>query len=130
MRRITLTTTGRKTGQPRRATLYAFEDGDGLVVVGSLAGAARDPGWAHTLRAEPAATVGEGRRVRPVRAREVEGDERDRLWELVCAGFPMYRTYQRRTKRLIPLFMLQPVGEDRGASRIGRATRSGDAVTR
>ena len=112
MRQITLTTTGRKSGLPRRATLYGFEHGNGLVVVGSLAGAARDPNWAMNLRVEPAATVGEGRRTHPVRAREVEGDERVRLWELVCAGFPMYRTYQRRTKRLIPLFVLEPAGED------------------
>lgn len=107
MKRISLTTTGRKSGKARTATLYAFEDGDGLVVVGSLGGAAKDPNWAVNLRADPAATIGEGRKERHARAREVDGAERERLWELVCAAFPLYRTYQRRTRRLIPLFVLE-----------------------
>jgi hypothetical protein len=29
----------------------------------------------------------------------------------VCADFPLYETYQRRTKRTIPLFALEPVDE-------------------
>ena len=111
MKQITLVTTGRRTGEPRSATLYAFEDGTGLVVVGSLGGAPRDPDWAGNLREGPAASVREGREERPVRAHEVEGEERDRLWELVCEGFPVYRSYQRRTQRLIPLFVLEPVDE-------------------
>jgi deazaflavin-dependent oxidoreductase (nitroreductase family) len=110
VRRIGLTTTGRKTGKARTATLYAFENVDGLVVVGSLGGAAKDPNWAVNLRANPPATVREGRDERPVRAREVDGAERERLWELVCAEFPLYRTYQRRTQRLIPLFVLEDAG--------------------
>ena len=47
-----------------------------------------------------------------MRASEVEGDERARLWELVGAAFPMYRSYQRRTTRTIPLFILEPVADD------------------
>jgi deazaflavin-dependent oxidoreductase (nitroreductase family) len=112
VRRIALTTTGRKSGKARTATLYAFEDGPDLVVVGSLGGAAKDPNWAVNLRAQPAASIREGRSERPVRAREVGGEERDRLWELVCAGFPLYRSYQRKTSRLIPLFRLEPTVED------------------
>lgn len=34
MEKATLTTTGRKTGKPRSVRLYAFEDGDRLVIVG------------------------------------------------------------------------------------------------
>ena len=45
-----------------------------------------------------------------VRASEVEGSERDRLWRLVVAAFPMYATYQRKTERVIPLFVLETVG--------------------
>ncbi len=109
--RIRLTTTGRRSGEPRSVTLYAFDAGDeALVIVGSRGGAVRDPAWALNLRAEPSATVGLGREERAVRAREVEpGDQRDRLWAFVCEAFPLYVTYQRRTKRLIPLFVLEPV---------------------
>ena len=108
MTRITLTTTGRRTGEPRTVSLYAFEDGPNLVVVGSRGGAAKDPAWALNLRAESRAGVTAGKRGWPVRAREAVGAERDRLWELVCAGFPMYRAFQRKTDRPIPLFALEP----------------------
>ena len=104
---IRLTTTGRRTGRARTVTLYAFDAGsDALVVVGSLGGAAHHPAWALNLRAEPMAVAKVGREERRVVAREVAGAERERLWTLVCAAFPLYATYQRRTKRLIPLFLL------------------------
>ena len=110
---ITLTTTGRLSGTPRSATLYAFADGDRLVIVGSRGGAARNPAWAINLRDEPRARVRVGKVERVVEAREAEpGSERDRLWALVTEAFPMYATYQRRTKRLIPIFVLEPREED------------------
>jgi deazaflavin-dependent oxidoreductase (nitroreductase family) len=110
-RQIKLAATGRRSGKPREVTLYAFDDGDDLVVVGSRGGAAKDPAWVANLRAEPLASVRLGRETREVRAREVHGAEHDRLWELVGEQFPMYRTYQRKTKRKIPLFALEPVDE-------------------
>lgn len=106
---ITLTTTGRTSGIARPATLYAFEDGDRLVIVGSRGGAAHDPAWVSNLRAEPRATVTIGRApARQVRAIAVGTEDRDRLWNLVCSTFPLYATYQQRTKRTIPLFVLVP----------------------
>jgi deazaflavin-dependent oxidoreductase (nitroreductase family) len=109
--RITLATTGARTGAPRSATLYGWEDGDRLVVVGSLGGAARNPAWVHNLRAHPRATVIAGRRTWEADAAEVpEGEERERLWRLVVDAFPLYATYQARTRRMIPLFVLTPVG--------------------
>ena len=111
-RQITLVATGRRSGTPRPVTLYAFDDGQNLVIVGSRGGSAKDPAWAANLRDNPVATVRIGREDREVRAREVEGRERDRLWELVVADFPMYSYYERKTKRVIPLFTLEPIGVD------------------
>jgi len=107
-RQVRVTTTGRRSGEARAVTLYAFDDAERLVIVGSRGGAAKDPAWAANLRGEPNATVKVGREERSVRATEVDGPERERLWELVCAEFPLYETYQRRTKRRIPLFALEP----------------------
>jgi F420H(2)-dependent quinone reductase len=105
---VRLTTTGRQTGKARTVTLYAFETPDGaLVITASLGGSARNPAWVHNLRAEPRATVKVGGDERSVVAREVAGAERERLWTLVTKNFPLYETYQRRTKRLIPLFVLE-----------------------
>src|SRR5687768_16337098 len=109
---ISLTTTGRTSGQPRPVTLYGFKDGDGIVIVGSLGGSARNPAWVHNLRADPNARLKAGASTRPVMAREVDGTERDRLWRVVAAAFPLYEAYQRRTKRTIPLFVLEPVATD------------------
>ncbi len=104
---ITLTTTGRRSGKARPVKLYAWEDGDDLVVVGSRGGARDDPAWVANLRADPRATVAHGKETNKVRAREIDDPERDRLWRLVVDRFPLYGTYQERTKRTIPLFVLE-----------------------
>jgi deazaflavin-dependent oxidoreductase (nitroreductase family) len=109
---ITLTTTGQKTGQPRTVPLFAFDDRDRLVIVGSRGGSAKDPAWAGNLRADPRATVSRGAEAWAVRAYEADGEERDRLWLLVSAAFPVYEFYRRRTTRAIPLFVLQPARSD------------------
>ena len=103
---ITLTTTGAKSGRRRSATLYAFEDGDRLVVVGSRGGSARNPAWVHNLRAHPAVSVKLGKEVVEMVADEVTDADRDRLWDLVVEAFSLYASYQRRTRRTIPLFTL------------------------
>jgi len=109
---VKLTTTGNRSGERREVTLYAYEDGDRLIVVGSRGGAAKDPSWVRNLRAEPEATVRRGRDKHDVLAREVNGEERARLWKLVTSAFPLYAAYQRKTDRVIPLFALEPVAAE------------------
>ena len=109
---IRLTATGRRSGLPRSVTLYAWEDGDELIVVGSSGGSAHDPAWAANLRENPAATVHQGRAERAVRARELRDAEHERAWTLVVEQFPLYATYQRRTARTIPLFALEAIDRD------------------
>jgi deazaflavin-dependent oxidoreductase (nitroreductase family) len=108
---IIVTMTGRRTGRLRDVPLYAFEDGPRLVVVGSNAGDDREPAWVGNLRANPEASVRVGRHVRRVRARESEGEERDRLWALAADGYPGYELYRARTSRLIPVMVLEPAPE-------------------
>ena len=105
---IKLTTTGRKSGRDRTVTLYGWEDGEDILVVGSWAGRELDPDWAGNLRAEPKALVTNGKDVLEVTAHELSGDARERAWELVVERFPMYATYQRKTTRQIPVFALKP----------------------
>jgi len=106
---LMLTVTGRRSGQPREVELYAFSDGDAFVVVGSRGGSPIDPRWAENLRADPRATIRRGTAVSAARGREVDGEERDRLWAMVCEEYPMYARFQARTKRRIPIFVLEPV---------------------
>ena len=112
MRSVVLTTIGMRSGTPREVPLYTVEDEDRFVVIGSNGGKERAPSWVGNLRATPDCTVRVGRRnVIPVRAREAEGEERDRLWALAVAAFPGYARYQERTTRRIPVIVLEPSGE-------------------
>jgi deazaflavin-dependent oxidoreductase (nitroreductase family) len=105
---LLLTTTGRKTGAPRTTPLCFFADGDDLVVVASNGGMDWFPDWWLNLMSEPRATVQIGRSRRAVVARAASPEERDRLWASLTAIAPGYLAYQRRTRREIPLGILQP----------------------
>jgi len=76
---LLLTTTGRKTGEPRTSPLMYFPEGDACVVIASNAGKPQHPAWWLNLRADPRAAVQRGREVARVRAREAAGEERARL---------------------------------------------------
>lgn len=93
---LVLTTTGRKSGQPRLSPLVYARDGDDLVVIGSNWGRTRHPAWTYNLRADPRATVTLGGQERPVTAALVTGEERSRLWNLLLAVWPAYATYLKR----------------------------------
>jgi len=113
-RPLLLTTVGRKSGEPRSVVLPYFELADGgVAIVGSRGGTPIDPHWAHNLRAQPAAEVHMRRRRRRVRAREVTGEARDRLWEELVARSPVYARYQEsaRAHRLIPVFLIEGLDE-------------------
>ena len=88
---IGLTTTGRKTGTFREVTLYAYPDGDRLVVVGSYGGRPKDPDWAANLREASLVTVRQRGEEIEYRAEEVDGPDRDRLWKLSLTRFPYTR---------------------------------------
>ena len=108
MRVLLLETTGRKSGQPRRVGLSHVEDAGRYFVAGSFAGEDRDPDWALNLRANPGAIVTIDGRSFPVRARELEGEEREAMFERFVAGDASYGEYRDRTDRVIPVFELVP----------------------
>lgn len=106
---LVLTTTGRRTGQPRSTPLMYTEDGDGYIVVGSNWGQAHHPAWAGNLVADPDATITLGDRTVPVRAHTATGAERDRLWRKATANWPAYETYVTRAQgRELRVFRLVP----------------------
>ncbi len=104
---------GARSGAERVTPLlyHPLADGSGYVIAGSKGGTAHNPAWVYNLRAHPDVEVeipGEARR-RAVRARELpEGDERERLWALMVADWRFFASYQRRTQRRIPVFLLEP----------------------
>jgi F420H(2)-dependent quinone reductase len=99
---------GRKSGKRRTSPLLYIRDGENLVIVASKGGAAKHPAWWINLRANPETAVQVGGERRRVRAREAEGEERERLWKRVVEVWPDYENYQRRTERRIPVVVLEP----------------------
>src|SRR5437763_7276462 len=98
---------GRKSGRKRTVPLVYMPDSDDLVLVAAKGGHPQDPAWAHNLRANPKTEVQlESERI-AVWAQEVEGEERGRLWPKLVEYNPLWGRYQARTKRMIPVFVLE-----------------------
>jgi len=106
---VLLTTTGRKSGEPRTAPLLGFEEGQSIVVVPSNAGKKHYPSWYLNLRANPQAQVQVGAQIRQVKAREATVEERERLWPRIVTYYGGYQAYRERTERHIPVVILDPV---------------------
>jgi len=104
---LLLTTTGRKSGKETTTPLIFAMDGDNPVIVASKGGAPEHPGWYKNLVANPAAEVQIKGDVFPVRARDAEGEERERLWKLMNVEWPHYEEYQQKTDREIPVVVLE-----------------------
>ncbi len=102
-----VSTTGAKSGQRREIALICMPVDNGLALVGSNWGGARDPAWIHNLRAHPGARVTFRGYVGPVTARELEGDERESLWPELVAFNPQYAIYQAGTPRRLPVMLLE-----------------------
>ena len=106
---VTLTVPGRRSGIPRTTPLLAVPHGDGWLVAGSNFGGAKAPAWVVNLRASDDAVVGLRRGgTRPVEARELAGEERAEMWQVMLRTWPNYAKYEERTSRVIPVFLLSP----------------------
>ena len=106
---LLLHTVGAKSGTPRVSPLaYLTVDGK-MLIVGSYAGAPKNPAWVHNLRANPQVHVEVGADSYDVMARELPRDERDRAFAKVADQQPVFGEYQKNTDRAIPLFELTRV---------------------
>ncbi|HEU5008903.1 MAG TPA: nitroreductase family deazaflavin-dependent oxidoreductase [Jatrophihabitantaceae bacterium] len=104
-----LTTTGRKSGQPRTVPLLHMADGENVILVASQGGLPTNPAWYHNLRANPDVTVQLGRTTRRMRARTADAAERARLWPRLLEVYADYASYQTWTDREIPVVICEPV---------------------
>lgn len=104
-----VTTTGRKSGQPRTAPLLYLTDGERVVLVASKGGMSKHPVWYLNLVANPRCTVQIGREKRAMRAHTASAEEKAALWPRLVAMYSDYDDYQSRTDREIPVVVLDPV---------------------
>jgi deazaflavin-dependent oxidoreductase (nitroreductase family) len=108
---IRLTTTGRRTGDPRPVMLTApIVDADRIVVVASNGGDVRHPQWFQNLVVNPEVVVTSNGRTTSMRARVAGAEEHDELWTEIRRVTPGYAIYQRLTPRQIPVVVLEPSG--------------------
>ena len=106
---IVLTSVGAKTGKIRKAALMRVEHEGAYAVVASLGGAPKNPDWYHNLKENPQVELQDGATRRDYIAREVTGDEKSVWWDRAVEAWPDYATYQTKTDRQIPVFVLESV---------------------
>jgi deazaflavin-dependent oxidoreductase (nitroreductase family) len=107
---LKLTTTGRKSGEPRMVMLTSpLQEGDSMVIVASRGGDDQHPAWFVNLRDNPAVEV--ETKDQPKSnwvARIATSEERERMWPLITERYKNYGGYQSKTNREIPLIFLTP----------------------
>jgi len=104
---LLLTTVGRRSGEKRTSPLVYGTVGDAYIIIGSKGGAETHPRWYLNLLANPAVEVQVGKDQFPARARVASGKERAQIWEQMVKIYPFYGEYQKKTKREIPVVVLE-----------------------
>jgi F420H(2)-dependent quinone reductase len=103
-----LTTTGRKSGQPRVSPLLYIRDGEKVIVPASRGGSDKHPMWYLNLNANPKVQVQIKKEVLYLTAREANDEERARYWPRLVEIYPTIDDYQSWTDRVIPLVVCEP----------------------
>src|SRR5215218_7225284 len=104
---LLLTTTGRKSGEPRTTPLIYAPHGEDYMVVASQGGSPTPPAWFLNLSAKPEVEVQvKGERFK-ARARTAGPEEKPEMWRRMVAEWPAYDEYQEKTERKIPVVILE-----------------------
>ncbi len=107
---IVLTSVGARTGKLRKTALMRVEHDGIYAVVASLGGAPKHPVWYYNLKKNPHVELQDRETKRDYVAREVVDDEKAVWWGRAVEAWPDYASYQTKTDRQIPVFVLEPVG--------------------
>jgi deazaflavin-dependent oxidoreductase (nitroreductase family) len=106
---LILTTTGRRSGNTYQSPLIFGRDGDRYLIVGSRGGADEHPQWYRNLVANPEVGLQVKADRFRARARTATPEEKPALWSVMTGIWPAYNDYQTRTKREIPLVILERI---------------------
>ena len=105
---VVITSVGARSGHLRKNPVMRVEHDGAYLAVASNGGADDDPVWAHNFRAHPLVELQDGADTATYDVRELpDNPERDAWWRRAVEAWPTYGDYQRRTDRLIPLFLLE-----------------------
>ena len=106
---LILHTVGAKSNQPRPNPMayQKSQGGDEIYVFASNNGQDNSSAWYHNALAHPDQVAVEiGRDKFAVRVRELQGAERDRVYETQANRFENFAEYQQKTTRRIPVLGL------------------------
>ncbi|HEY4811727.1 MAG TPA: nitroreductase/quinone reductase family protein [Solirubrobacteraceae bacterium] len=107
---VLVTVRGARTGRERTVPLLYFSNGGDVILIASSYGRAKFPAWYYNLKANPEVTLEARGRSGAYVAREADGEDRDRLFELAKLVYSGYNQYEQRTAgiRRIPVMRLSP----------------------
>jgi deazaflavin-dependent oxidoreductase (nitroreductase family) len=106
---IQLTTTGAKSHQPRTVPLVGIFDGERIALIASSFGRQHNPGWYYNLKANPQCEVLFKGKSLTYTARETEGNEREKYFQMAVDQYAGYQKYKERAvHRRIPVMLLEP----------------------
>jgi F420H(2)-dependent quinone reductase len=103
-----VTTTGRKSGEPRTTPTLYLRDGDRVILPASFGGRAENPTWYLNLKENPEVQVQIRAERLVLSARDATDEERARYWPPLMRMYPPYRGYREATERIIPLVVCEP----------------------
>ncbi|MEO3805263.1 nitroreductase family deazaflavin-dependent oxidoreductase [Nonomuraea sp. B1E8] len=110
MTNLVLTVKGRKSGRWLRTGLFFGEDDGRYILVASGSAVTQThPAWYLNIMANPEVGVQILGERFTARARTTEGPERERLWRMMTALAPVYHTYEARSRRQIPVVVLEHI---------------------
>jgi deazaflavin-dependent oxidoreductase (nitroreductase family) len=106
---LLLTTTGRKSGEPKPLPLIYKEIDGNFVIIASKGGAPSHPVWYLNLEANPDCEIQVASRHFHATMRVAEGSERSEMWAQMAEIYPPYNAYQEAAgDRQIPVVVLEP----------------------
>jgi deazaflavin-dependent oxidoreductase (nitroreductase family) len=104
-----VTTTGRKSGEPRTTATLCLRDGAKVILPASFGGRDQNPLWYLNLKADPIVRVQVRNEHLTMTARDADDEERRRYWPVFIKMYPPYKKYRDAAHRVIPLVVCEPV---------------------
>jgi len=122
---LIMTSTGRRSGKQHAVPLAYFVIDGRLLVVASMGGADINPPWYFNVIANPNVRVELNGVAFDAVATPTKGADRDQLYAGVCSRLPVFKDYQERTTRVIPVIELVAARTDLvrslGSDALGRS---------
>ena len=106
---VVITSVGSKSGNLRKNPVMRVERDGKYVAIASKGGAADNPSWYANFVAHPEVELQDGPVRKSYRARIATGEERADWWQLAVDTWSTYASYQEKTDREIPVFVLEPI---------------------